>query len=96
MKRAREIGFSTSLYSEPHIKVALPTIAVQSDGIRSMAIQDTGCSQSLISRLLCHSWKKKEVDMFTVGERSLKYSGIGLIKFDVSNMSYWYCNSSCG
>ena len=34
---------------------------------------------------LCHSWKRKEVDVFTVGERTLRCSEVRLVQLDVNN-----------
>ena len=84
-KQVRRIGLSASLLSKPHKKVALPVIVLWINGIRSLALLDISCSQSVVSRLLCHSWKKKEGDVLTVGERSLRYSGVRLIQLDMSN-----------
>ena len=67
------------------MKEALPTIARSISGIRNLALLDMGCLQLLISRPLCHSWKRKEVDLVTVGERTLRCSGVGLVQFDMSN-----------
>ena len=67
------------------MKVALLTIVVWINGIRSLALLDTGCSRSLIRRPLCHSWKMKELNVLGVAEKNLWRSGVGLVQFDMTN-----------
>ena len=73
----QETSQGKTLLLEPHIKVVLPTIAVQINGIKNLTLLDTSCLWPLISWPLCHSWKRKEMDMLTVG--------VGLLQLDVSN-----------
>ena len=84
-KRARGIGISASLLPEPHINEALPAVIVRINGCRRLALLDTGCSRSLVTKTLCHSWDKKKVDVFTAGERALRCCEVGRIQLDVSS-----------
>ena len=63
----------------------LPTIAVHINRIRSLVLLDKGSLRSLISRPLCHSWKRKEVEVLNVGERTIRCSGVGFVQPDMSN-----------
>ena len=67
--------------SPPH---ALSVITVHVSGIKSMALVDMNCSQSLMRRAFCHSWTRREKDMLMVGENTLKSYGIKLVKFGVN------------
>ena len=62
---------------------ALPAVTVHINGFQRLALLDTGCSRSLITRALCHSWEK--VDVFTVGEGALRCCGIGHVQLDVGS-----------
>ena len=61
----------------------IPAVAVCINGFQRLALLDTGCSHSLITRVLCHSWEKKKVDISTVGEGALRCCGIGRVQLDV-------------
>ena len=61
---------------------ALPAVTVRINGFRRLALLDTGCSRSLVTRALCYSWEKKKVDVFTVGEGALSCCGVGRVQID--------------
>ena len=63
----------------------LPAVTVCVNGFKRLALLDTGCSQSLVTRVLCHSWEKKKVDVFTIGEGALRCCGIGRVQLDVGS-----------
>ena len=60
---------------------ALPAFTVRINGFQRLALLDTGCSWSLITRELCHSWEKK-ADVFTIGEGALRCCGVGRVQLD--------------
>ena len=62
----------------------LPAVTVHINGFRILALLDTGCSRSLVTRSLCHSWEKKKVNIFTVGEGALWCCGVGHVQLDVA------------
>ena len=64
---------------------ALPVVIVCINGCQRMALLDIGCSRSLVTRALCHSWNKKKVDVFTVGEGALRCCGVGRVQLDVGS-----------
>ena len=55
------------------------------NGFRRLALLDTGCSWLLVTRVLCHSWEKKKVNVFTVGEGALRCCGIGHVQLDIGS-----------
>ena len=55
------------------------------NGFRRLALLDTGYSRSLVTRVLCHSWEKKNVDVFTVGEGALRCCSIGHVQLDIGS-----------
>ena len=63
---------------------ALPAVTVHINGFRRLALLDTGCSWSLVTRALCHSEEKK-VDVFTVEEGALRCCGVGHVQLDVGS-----------
>ena len=63
---------------------ALPAITVRINGFRRLALVDTGCSRSLVTRALCHSWDKK-VGVFMIGGGALKCCGFGRVQLDVGS-----------
>ena len=63
----------------------LPAVIVRNNVCQRLALLDTGSSQSLVTRVLCHSWDKKKVDVFTVGEGALKCCGVGRVQLDVGS-----------
>lgn len=63
---------------------ALPLITVCIKWIKSSVLVDM-CSQSFVSRSLCHSWKRKEVDVLTVAAETLRCCGVGLVQLGVSD-----------
>ena len=64
---------------------ALPAVTVRINGFRRLVLLDTGCSRLLITRALCHSWEKKKVDVFTVGEGALRGCGVGRFQLDLGS-----------
>ena len=58
-------------------------ITVHANSIKCKALVDTGCSQSLMSRVLCHSWMMKEVDVL----RSVRIL-LSVKELDLSNLVY--------
>ena len=64
---------------------ALPAVTVRINGFRRLALLDTGCSWSLVTIALCHSWEKKKVDIFTVVEGALRCYGVGHVQLDRSS-----------
>ena len=64
---------------------ALPAVPVRIIGFRRLALLEMGCSRSLVTRALCHSWEKKKVDVFTVGEGALRCCGVGRVQLDVGS-----------
>ena len=79
------MGISANLLPEPHMSEALTTVTVCINGFQRLALLDTGCSRLLVTRVLCHSWEKKKVDIFTVGEGALRWCGVGHVQLDVGS-----------
>ena len=63
----------------------LPAVTVHINGFRRLALLDTGCSRSLVTRALYHSWEKKKVDVFTAGEGAQRCCGVEHVQLDVGS-----------
>lgn len=86
MQWASGRNFSASLLHKPHLNEVLPVCI---NRIKGAVLVDTGCSRSLVSRMLCHSWKRKEVDVLTevdmITDVTLRCCGFGVIQVGVSD-----------
>ena len=70
-KRIRERNFGANFFQKSPVNRALPKVRVCINEKKRTALVDTGCSQILVRKLYCQTWKRKEVHMFTVGGCSL-------------------------
>ena len=64
---------------------ALPAVSVQIDGIRRTALVDTGCTQTLVRKPCCRTWKKKQVPLMVVGGNSSMCCGESVVQIGISN-----------
>ena len=64
---------------------ALPAVIVCINGYQRLALLDMGCSRSLVTRVICYSWEKKKVDVFTVGEGALRCFWVERIQLDIGS-----------
>ena len=79
-KRQRGEGVSASLLPEQVKNRQLPVVKVLVDGRECMALVDSGCLQTLVSKAVCRWWRQKEVGMLMADGRTLKCCGYGKIK----------------
>ena len=56
------------------------------DGQECMALIDSGCSQTLVSKAVCRLWKRKSAGVLTADGRTLNYRGYGRIKVEVGQV----------
>ena len=64
---------------------ALPAVSVQIDGIRRTALMDTGCTQTLVRKPCCQTWKKKQVPLMVVGGNSSMCCGESVVQIGIGN-----------
>ena len=84
-KRARGRVFCASLSPRPHLNGALPAVIVLIDGVRRTALVDTGCTQTLVRKPCCQTWKKKQVPLLVVGGNSSMCCGESVVQIGVGN-----------
>ena len=73
-------GISISLLPDRLTTKKLPSMKVHVDGQECMALIDSGCSQTLVSKAVCHFWKRKSTGVRTADGRTLNSQGYGKIK----------------
>ena len=56
------------------------------DGQECMVLIDSGCSQTLVSKAVCHFWKQKSAEVLTADGRTLNCRGYGKIKVAVGQV----------
>ena len=84
-KRTRGRVFSASLFPKPHLNSALPAVTVQIDGVRCTALVDTGCTQTLVHKSCCQTWKKKQVPLLVVGGSLSMCCGESVVQIGIDN-----------
>ena len=70
-RRRRGEGVSASLLPEQVKNWQLPIAKVLVDGRVCMALVNSGCSQTLVSKAMCRRWRQKEVRVLTADGRTL-------------------------
>ena len=81
-----EEDFGASLLPKSPLNRALSTMTLQIDGMRCTALVDTGCTQTLIRKVCCQVWERKEVHVVTVDGNILKCCGIGMVRLGPLSM----------
>ena len=56
---------------------------VRVDGQECTALIDSGCSQTLVSKVVCRFWKRKSAGVLTADGRTLNCRGYGKVKVEV-------------
>ena len=80
--KARKVGTTLS----PHkLEEVLPVMKVKVNGIDWIALVDSGCSSSVVSRMLCRPEVQKRAAILTAGRKCLLNRGIGSITLTVTN-----------
>ena len=64
----------------------LPAMKLFIDKRERMALVDSGCSQTLVSKAVCHWWRQKEVGVLTTDRRTLKCCRYGKIKLGLEQV----------
>ena len=82
-KRQRGGGISISLFLDRLNTKKLPSMKVHGDGQECTVLIDFGCSQTLVSKAVCHFWKRKSAGVLTIDGRTLNCRGYGRIKVEV-------------
>ena len=59
---------------------------VRVDGQECTALIDSGCSQMLVSKVVCRFWKRKSAGVLTADRRTLNCRGYGKIKVEVGHV----------
>ena len=59
---------------------------VHVDGQECTVLIDSGCSQTLVSKAVCHFWKWKSAGVLTADRRTLNCRGYGKIKVEVGQV----------
>ena len=78
----REVGTTLS----PHkLEEVLPVMKVKVNGIDRIALVDSGCSSSVVSRMLCRPEVRKRTVILTAGRKCLLSHGVGSITLKVTN-----------
>ena len=54
-------------------------VSVCVNGKKHTALVDTGCTQTLVHKLCCQTWERKEVPVLTAGGSSLICRGESLL-----------------
>lgn len=60
-------------------------MTVQIDGMRCIALVDTGCTQTVICKACCQAWERKEVHVLTVDGNTLRCCGVRVVWLGISN-----------
>ena len=68
-----------------HLNGALPAVIVQIDRVRRTALVDTGCTQTLVHKSCCQTWKKKQVPLLVVGGSSSMCCGESVVQIGIGN-----------
>ena len=80
--KGREVGTTLS----PHkLEGVLPVMKVKVNGIDWIALVDSGCSSSVVSRMLCRPEVRKRTAILTAGRKCLLSHGVGSITLTVTN-----------
>ena len=85
-KRQRGGGISISLLPDRLNTKKLPSMKVHVDGQECTALIDSGCSQTLVSKAVCHFWKRKSAEVLTTDGGILNCRGYGKIKVEVGHV----------
>lgn len=72
------------LFSKQIVNKLLPVIEVHMNRIKRVALVDTGCSQSLVSKVVCQSWWEKEGDV--LNGNTFRCCGLGNTKLGVDDV----------
>ena len=84
-KRIRGWNFGASFSPKTSVNMALPTVSVHINGKKHTALVDAGCTQTLVHKLCCQMWERKEAPMITVGESSLICYGESVVWIGIGN-----------
>ena len=79
-------GISISLLPDRLNTKKLPSMKVHVDGQEYMALIDSGCSRTLVSKAMCCFWKRKSAGALSAGGRTLNCREYGRIKVEVSQV----------
>ena len=80
--KGREIGTTLS----PHkLEEVLPVMKVKVNGIDRIALVDSGCSSSIVSRMLYRLEVRKRTAILTASRKCLLSHGVGRITLKVTN-----------
>ena len=84
-KRLRGWNIGASFFSKSPVNRTLPMVSMCINGKKHTALVDTGCTQTLVCKLCCQTWERKEVLMLTVDESSLTCCGESVVWIGIGN-----------
>ena len=79
-------GISISLLPDRLNTKKFPSMKVQVDGQECMALINSGCSETLVSKAVSRFWKQKSAGVLTADGRTLNSRGYGKIKVEVGQV----------
>ena len=79
-------GIRISLLPDRLNTKKLPSMKVHVHGQECTALIDSGCSQTLVSKAICHFWKWKSAGVLTADGRTLNCWGYSKIKVEVGQV----------
>ena len=83
-KRGKRWEVGTTL--SPHkLEEVLPVMKAKVNGMDRIALVDSGCSSSVVSRMLCRPEVQKRTAILTAGRKCLLSHGVGSIILTVTN-----------
>lgn len=65
----------TSILLQKDLDIVLPVMEVHIDGIQCTAVMGTSCSHTLMSRSVCHLWRKRGVMVLIADIKNPKCCG---------------------
>ena len=84
-KQIRGQNFSASFFPKSPVNRALPRVRVRINGKKRTTLVDTGYTQTLVCKLCCQTWERKEVPVLTVGWSLLICCGESMVQIGIGN-----------